>query len=144
MFDLQNNLLPSRALSPAAAITDDTAQVTEIRDTEGFETVMLYIPIGVIDDVNATFAVLIEDGDDSGLSDAAAVADAQLNPTEAIVGFDFADDNTVRRIEVRPAKRYLRATITPSGNSANPTGAFFCALWVMGNPKHAPVTAQAD
>ncbi len=45
-----------------------------------------------------TFAVLVEEGDDSGLSDAAAVADSDLLDTEALAGFDFADDDVVRKV----------------------------------------------
>ena len=140
-MDLYNNLLPQRALSPVAARTDNTAIVSEIIDTQGFERVMFYILVGVNTDADAVFTVLIEEGDDSGLSDNAAVADSQLNPTEAIVSFDFADDNQVRRIEVRPTKRYVRMTITPANNDSG--NIFVAAMALLGNPRHAPVTAQA-
>ena len=141
MQDLYNNLLPRRVLSPAAAIVDDTAQVGEIIDMQGFSRCLFVILTGSLADPNATFAVLVEEGDDSGLSDNAAVADADLNPTEAITGFDFADDNDARRIEYKGSKRYVRLTITPSGNDAG--DAFIAAVALMGKARHAPVTAQA-
>ena len=140
-LDLYSNLLPARALSPVAAFSDNTAQVSEIVDTQGYETVMLYILTGVLTDPDATFAVLIESGDDSGLSDNVAVADSFMNVDESNVGFDFADDDEVRRIEIRPPERYLRATITPSANTGS---VFMAAMWLLGNPRHKPVTAQAD
>jgi len=74
------------------------------------------------------------------LSDNVAVDDAFLQVDEANVSFDEADDNTVRRIGIVPPERYLRATITPAGNAGV---AFFCACWLSGKARHAPVTAQA-
>lgn len=139
-MDLYNNLLPARAISPIADSSDNTALVSQILDCQGYETVMLLILIGNLADAAATFTVLVEDGDESDLSDNAGVADANINPTEAIMSFDQADDNSVRRMEIRPVKRYLRATITPAANAAE---AFFCACWLRGNARHKPVTAQA-
>lgn len=135
MRDLHNNIYPKRAISPAAATTDNTAWVSQIVDTAGFESVELLVMIGALADADATFTVLIEDGDDSGLSDAAAVADAQLLGTEALAGFTFADDNECRKIGYVGSKRYVRATITPANNTGN---AFVSAIWLLGHPRHAP------
>ncbi len=136
--DMYNNLLPARAISPIADSSDNTVLTTETLDTQGFELAMLLILIGNLADADATFTVaLLESATDFSGS---AVADAQLNPLETVVSFDFADDNTVRRIEVKPTLRYLQATITPANNTGE---AFFCACWLLGNPRHAPVTAQA-
>ena len=140
MQDLYNNLLPRRAISPAAAITNNTAQVSQIIDMQGFARCLFVILLGDLADADATFTVLVEDGDNSALTDAAAVVDAELNPTEAITGFDFADDNDARRIEYKGSKRYVRLTITPVNNTGN---AFIAAVALMGKPRHAPVTAQA-
>lgn len=134
-FDLMNNLDPKRALSPAAAITDNTAQVTEILDMQGAHAAMLIILLGALADADATFAVLIEHGDESDMSDAAAVADTDLNGTEALAGFQFDDDNELRKIGYIGSKRYVRATITPSANTGN---AFIAALWLRGMLEDAP------
>ncbi len=142
MRDLYNNIEVRRALSPVAvAITDDTAQVSEIIDMRGWKSMIFVIVTGGLVDANATFAVLIEDGDDSGLSDNVAVVDNELLGTESLIGFDFADDDDVRKIGYRGEKRYVRMTITPSGNSGD---APLAAIAVMGDPDDRPTTAQAD
>ncbi len=143
MRDLYNNIELRRAISPRAVYTDDTAIVSEIIDMRGFRSMVFGINLGVIDDANATFVVLIEDGDDSGLSDNVAVTDDNLNGTEALINFDFADDNLDRKIGYRGVKRYVRMTITPSGNSANPTGAYLSAQAILSNAAENPTAAQA-
>ncbi len=87
-------------------------------------------------DADATFAVLVEDCDDSGLSDNAEVTDAALLETEALAGFMFANDNETRRIGYVGDKRFVRLTITPTNNSGN---AFLSALAIQGHPHQAPV-----
>ncbi len=82
MRDFTNNLHPIRAISPVS-VADDTAEVGQIIDRQGFDGLTFIIATGSLADTNATFAVLVEDGDDSGLSDNAAVADANLLGTEA-------------------------------------------------------------
>jgi len=124
MKTLKNQVAIRRAISPATQATDnDTAFVSQIIDTQGFESCLFAIAIGSLADSNATFAVLVEDGDDASLTDNAAVVDSQLIGTEALAGFQFDDDNEVRSIEYIGIKRYVRLTITPSGN----TGAVFLA-----------------
>jgi hypothetical protein len=129
MRDLANNLDFKRGLNPKAAGTDNTAYVSEILDTKGQAGAVFAILIGANTDTNATFAVLFEDGDDSGLSDHAAVDDAYLIGTEAIAGFTAADDdNKVRKIGYIGPKRYVRVTITPSGNDSG--NIFLAGVWV--------------
>src|SRR5262245_11261951 len=111
MLDLHNNITVRRAISPVS-VADNTAQVSQIIDTQGFHSLEFLIATGSIADADATFAVLVEDGNSSTLTDNAAVADAQLLGTEAAAGFQFDDDNEVRRIGYLGAKRYVRLTIT--------------------------------
>src|SRR3990167_1239506 len=127
MLDLHNNVKFSRALSPAAAITDNTAQVSEIIDTQGFLATELVIQLGSIADADATFTILIEDGDNATLTDAAAVGDDFLLGTES-PAFLFSDDNKTFKIGYIGPKRYVRATITPAGNTGN---FFVSATWVQ-------------
>lgn len=126
--DLANNLTLKRAISPAAAGTDNTAIVSQILDTRDFAAVMLSINIGALTDADATFAVLIEESDAANMSGANAVADADLNGTELLAGFQFDDDNEVRKIGYNGNKRYIRATITPTGNNSG--NIFVSASWV--------------
>jgi hypothetical protein len=137
MRDLANSIYPKRGLSPVAAGTDNTAYVSQIVDTLGFDSCVFIALIGANTDADATFAVLVEDGDDSGLSDHAAVADVDLIGTEAIAGFTAADDdNTVRKIGYVGNKRYVRVTITPSGNNSG--NIFIAGVWILGHPFSRP------
>jgi hypothetical protein len=135
--DLHNSIHVKRGISPAAAIADNTPFVSQIVDTAGYESAEFVILTGALADADATFAVLVEDGDVANLSDAAAVADAQLLGTEAQAGFTFADDDKVFKIGYRGPKRYARVTITPANNLGN---AFVAGVWILGNPRSAPTS----
>jgi len=135
-MDLHNNLKFSPAFHPVAAGTDNTPYVSEILDTANFAGNELAINIGTNTDADATFTVLMEDGDESDLSDNAAVADAYLLGTEAEASFTYADDNESRKIGYIGPKRYIRATITPAGNGAG--NIFISGMWVQGGPRVAP------
>jgi hypothetical protein len=134
--DLHNNIHVARGLSPVAAGTNNTPYVSQIVDTLGYGSVEFVILVGVNTDADATFAVLFEDGNAANLSDNAAVADAFLLGTEALAGFTFADDNTVRKIGYIGSKRYCRVTITPSGNDSG--NIFIAGCWVLGHPQSTP------
>ena len=134
MNDLFNNISIARALSPAS-VADDTAQVSQIIDRRGYGSLTFAIATGSLADSNATFAVLVEHGDAANLSDAAAVPDADLLGTEALAGFAFDDDDETRKIGYRGAKRYVRLTITPSGNGS---AALLAAVAVVGHAQAAP------
>ena len=136
MRDLHNHIYPKRGLSPVAAGTDNTAMVSQIVDTLGFNSVEFVMMVGANTDADATFAVLFEDGDDPALSDHAAVADADLLGTELQAGFQFDDDNECRKIGYVGNKRYCRVTVTPTGNAAG--NIFLAAVWILGNPSTMP------
>jgi hypothetical protein len=133
-MDLHNSIKVSRAISPVS-VADNTAAVSQILDTANFNAHELLIATGSIADADATFAVLIEEGDNSALSDAAAVADADLLGTEAVAGFQFDDDNETRKIGYIGAKRYIRATITPTGNAS---AALISAVWLQAGARVEP------
>lgn len=133
-MDMFNNINPVRAISPVS-VSDNTAQVSQIIDRQGFASLTFLIALGSLADSDVTFAVLVEHGDAANLSDAAAVADAQLLGTEALAGFQFDDDNETRKIGYIGSKRYVRLTITPSGNAS---AALLAAIAMLGNPDLAP------
>lgn len=149
MRDLHNNIKASRALSPVAATTDNTAYVSQILDTAGFFSAEFIGITGSLADADATFTVLVEDGDDSALSDNAAVADVFLLGTEAgtvtagaaVTGAapGFADDNKTFKIGYIGPKRYVRVTITPAANSGN---IFLAGVWIQGHPRVGPQSTQ--
>lgn len=134
MQDLMNNLHVKRVLSPVS-VADTTAQVGQIIDRQGYDSLTYVIATGSIADADATFTVLLEEGDDSGLSDAAAVADADLLGTEVLAAFQFNDDNEVRKLGYKGVKRYTRLTITPVNNAS---AAVLSAVAILGHPASAP------
>jgi len=132
--DLLNNIHVARAISPVS-VSDNTAQVSQIIDRRGFDSLTFVIAAGSVADADVTFTVLVEDGDNSGLSDAAAVADAELLGTELLAGFQFDDDNEPRKIGYLGSKRYVRLTITPANNAS---AALVSAVAILGHPSLAP------
>lgn len=138
--DFHNNILVSRALSPAAAITDNTAQVTEVLDCANAAVNELIYAFGSIADADVTFTLLVEESDASG-SGYAAVADADLLGTEGNGAPLFGSDNKTSKIGYIGAKRYIRATLTPANNSGN---IFVSAVWVQAGLRVAPKSTQIN
>lgn len=134
MRDLHNNIEIRNAINPVVA-TDNTALVSAIIDTAGFSGVEFAICTGTLADADATFTVLVEDGDAANLADAAAVADGKLLGTEAAASFTFAADASTRKIGYIGSKRYIRMTITPALNTGN---APIAAVAILGFPRLAP------
>ncbi|ARQ01890.1 hypothetical protein [Pseudorhodoplanes sinuspersici] len=133
MKDLMNSIHCVPLIVPVAARTDNTAIVSAIIDRKGYESLALVIVTGTNTDANATFSVLVEDGNASNLSDNAAVPDSELNGTEALAGFTAADDdNKCRKIGYVGNKRYVRVTVTPSGNDSG--NIFLAGVAILGNP----------
>ncbi len=97
MRDLFNHINVKRVLSPAAAVTDNTAFVGQVINRAGGESVTYLIATGSLSDVDATFAALLEESDSSG-SGFTAVADADLLGTEALASFTFASDDKVFKL----------------------------------------------
>jgi len=134
-FDLMNSIHVRRGISPAAATTDNTAYVSQIVDTQGYNSCTFILLTGGLADADATFTVLVEDGNVSNLSDNAAVDDKFLVGTEALAGFTFADDDEPRKIGYTGNKRYVRVTVTPANNTGN---VFMAGAWILGHPLTAP------
>lgn len=134
MRDLANHLAVKRAISPVS-VSDNTAIVGQVVDLAGFDKAMFAIAIGSIADADATFAVLVEHGDQANMSDAAPVPDGQLTGTEAAAGFKFDDDDKTRKLGYVGPKRYIRLTITPAGNAS---AALIAALAILSGSRYAP------
>lgn len=122
-----------RALSPVS-VSDTTAQVSQIIDLQGCRGCEFIIATGSIADADATFTVLLEHGDVSNLSDAAAVPDSDLLGTEALAGFQFDDDNETRKLGYIGTKRYVRLTITPVSNASAALLTAVCGVRKMKAP----------
>ena len=127
--DLMNNIDVKRVISPVS-VADNTAQVGQVIDGQGYGSVTYLIATGSIADADATFTVLLEECDTSG-GTYTAVADDDLLGTEALAGFQYDDDNECRKLGYRGIKRYTRLTITPANNAS---AALVAAVAVLGSP----------
>ena len=134
MKDMMNKIHVARVISPVSE-SGTTALVGQIIDRKGYNSLTYVIATGSIADADATFTVLLEEGDASNLSDATAVADADLLGTEVLAAFQYDDDNETRKLGYIGSKRYTRLTITPV---ANASAALVSAVAILGNPMIAP------
>ncbi|MCV9965724.1 hypothetical protein OIU34_28030 [Pararhizobium sp. BT-229] len=134
--EIHNELHFVPLIAPIAARTDNTAIVSSIIDTLGYNAAEFVLVTGTNTDANATFAVTVDEGDNSALSDAAAVATSQLVGTLALASFTFADDVECRKIGYIGTKRYVRVTVTPSGNDSG--NIFISGIAVLGHPATGP------
>lgn len=134
MFDLHNNCAVLDSIN--ASVGDDTAQVVSA-SRAGWGSVEFIGVMGSIADANATFSVLVEDSADD--SSWAAVDDAFLLGTEAGAAFVFSDDNKSVKIGYAGAKKYVRCTVTPSGNGS---AAILGMIMLGAHPLKAPNATQ--
>lgn len=116
--DLHNQLEARVSTGVIRQTNSSTAVVGSIIDTQGFNGVEFFILTGALTDSNATFAVTMDEGNVSNLSDASAVAAADLVGSYADASFTFANDNAVKKIGYKGIKRYVRLTVTPTANDA--------------------------
>ena len=123
--DLFNSINLKRGLSPYDHATGDAAVVSQIIDMQGIDALVFAIATGSLADADATFTVLIEESDDSGMSGASAVADADLLGTEALASFTFGSDDKCFKIGYKGSKRYVTCTITPANNTG---AALLCVI----------------
>jgi hypothetical protein len=111
-----------RGVSPVTQTNSDAPFVSQIIDTQPLMSLAFVIALGTLSDPGFTTVVLMEHGDAANLSDAAAVPDAELLPSganqEVAASFTEASDDQIRTIGYAGIKRYVRLTITPTGNAA--------------------------
>ena len=138
MKDLKNDIGVLDALN-IQEIISDTTTAGAIIDRKGFESLTFSLQSGTVTD--GAYAVLIEDGGDSGLSDAAAVADKDLIGTEANAAFALTDDNEVRTIAYIGVKRYVRVSLV---STATTSGGFFGATAIKGHANLRKVEDNLD
>lgn len=131
--ELYSSYKVSNALD-TQAITTDTTTAGDIIDTAGYSSLLFAIQSGTLTD--GTYTVLIQEGDESNLSDASAVADADLTNTEASASFAATDDNTVTKIGYVGSKRYVRLSLVSASTSS---GGTLGAIAIQGSPITAPV-----
>lgn len=135
--DQLNTIHPVCLFAPIAAQTNaDTARASEIIDVRGYNSVTFVLINGTNTDANATFAVTMTESDDSGMSGATAVADADIVGTLALAGFTFADDKECRKVGYKGTKRYVQVTVTPTGNNSGDW--FMAGVALLGRANQGP------
>lgn len=133
MRDFLHSVLAKRAIS-STRVTDNTAQVSQIINMQGFEAALFAINIGTIADADATFTVLLEESDAADLSGSNAVADTDMISEtvgvapEAAASFQFDSDNQVRTLGYIGGRQYIRLTVTPANNTGNADFGAMCLL----------------
>lgn len=137
--DLHFNIDIRSVIDPVDHGTGDTPTVGAIIDTQNCRGVEYIIMTGSLADADATFTILLEEGDNSALSDNTAIADENLLGTEAGASFTFAADNTVIKIGAFGTKRYQRLTLTPANNTG---AALIAAAAILHGLRGAPVSTQ--
>lgn len=130
MRDLHNHIHTLPGIAPQV-ITDNTAAVSAIIDRRGYGALEFVITSGTLSDADTTVTALLEESDDSGMSGATAVADADMLGTEAEASLTFADDGETRKLGYIGTKRYVRLTMTPANNTGNIP---IAAVVIMGKP----------
>jgi len=123
-------------IKPQTQTNSDTAFVGNIIDMSLLTSLTFVLQVGTWTDANATSTVLVEEGDDSALADAAAVDDKDFLPSgtgqEAAASPIFSDDLAIKTIGYIGSKRYVRLTLTPSGNDS---GAMPIAVLAVGKKR---------
>lgn len=134
--DLMNHINPVVALAPAV-VTDGTGQVSSVIDTLGYESLTFIIGLGTLADSDATWAVVVKEGDTSTQGEHTAVADVDLLGTEALAGFAAAsDDGLCKKIGYIGSKRYVSIEIDDV--VANTGNAPMTVIAILGHPVLSP------
>lgn len=135
MRDSYHDLVPEISLKVQALTVAKNGE--NIIDLQGFESARIDIPAGTITDGDA-FTFELKEGNESNLSDAAAVADEDLLGSEPV--FATADDDKVKSFGYVGNKRYLRVDLM-SCTGSPATGGVFGAIVTKGHPRHKPAVA---
>jgi hypothetical protein len=136
MKDLYNDVSSKIALNTQLINTDTTTNGVII-DTKGYESITFIFHSATL--TAGTFTPLIQDGEDSGLSDAAAVADDFLIGTEAGAAFAATDDNKTKRIGYVGKKRYVRFNVVSASSADGTVG----VVAVLGHAKTLPLAQDS-
>jgi hypothetical protein len=129
MFDKITQVGISAGIPPTAVLTNlNTPYVSTILDLQDKYAAAFILATGVNTDADATFAVTMDESDASNMAGSNAVAAGDLILTLASAGYTFADDGEVRKIGYKGMKRYIRVTVTPTGNNAGDS--LLAGVWV--------------
>jgi len=114
-------------------IASDTTTVGTIIDSQGFESLIFSLVTATVTD--GDYALILEDGDDSGLSDAATVTSTFL--VGSLPAFtEDTDDNLSLDVGYIGKKRYVRASVVSTNFSAS--GAVIGSMVMKGHKASRP------
>lgn len=134
MKDIHSFIKTTRVVSPTSQ-SGNAALVGAIIDRQGFDSLEFVVTLGTISTPGTTYTPSIDEGDIANLSDATAVAAADLIGTIAQASFVDSEINTTKKIGYKGNKRYARLTLTPAGNTGAST---ICAVSVQGGAMLKP------
>jgi hypothetical protein len=77
MRDVMHDIRVVPAIAPVVVV-DNTATVSSIIDMQGAQSCAFYVITGALVDADATFAVLLQEGNAANLSDGTTVADTDM------------------------------------------------------------------
>ena len=113
-YDLHNSVLQKVAFN-IQDISADTTTVGNIIDTLGFESIEFIVSAGPLN--AGTYTVVLEDGDDSGLGDAAVIDSELVLGALPVIDEGVPDDNTAKRVGTITKKRFVRLSLVSAGSS---------------------------
>jgi len=142
MQDLHGSIKYVPALVPgtyanvgASPTVVGTPIVIDLQGARGCEFVIV---TGTQTDTGATYAVTMDDGAASNLSDAAAVTSEATGLIGTLAGasYDQTADGVCKKVGYAGNKRYVRLTITETGAASGDSPvAVIAALWMMKGPQ---------
>lgn len=117
--DIRSNNLPQRAFR--GVISTNTTTNGDIIDTRGSNAIMFTLLAAAYTD--GTYTPSFQEGDDSGLSDAATVPAARLigTPAGAVVNSLAGASANLKSVGVLSSKRYLRMNIASTSVTTGAT-----------------------
>lgn len=133
--DIVSDLKGVVAVEPQA-LSGTNNLVGEIIDTQGYESLALFLATDAIAASNLDATLLVEESDDSGFSSSNEVADADLIGLESATAIADTDDKVVKAIGYVGSKRYVRVTVDVSANDGTDVVG---VVGVLGHPLAAPV-----
>ncbi len=105
------------------ALDDNETNAGSIIDTADYDMGVYFIPL-LTAWVDGTHTVLIEEGDDSGLSYATTVCSESLIGSLPALGAAAVNGGNVQCVGVFSTKRYVRASFVSAGVTTGATGTF--------------------
>lgn len=140
-FDLHNNIVASRAISPVAIGTTGTGKTSGVLDTAGYNGVEFVASYGTITSTTAVYTAILKECSTTG-GTFTSVADSDLLGTEAAfvpaVGtrVSGSNKNCVKKLGYIGKERYLKIQVY----SAATAGTIIGVDMLLHSPRNAPTS----